>query len=193
LAGVKKGLDIHGMIPHSVHSSDGSVNENARGSSMALMLIFLQDIDFHFAQEQFQLFKENFVDTKFGLTGIREYPKGESGTGDIDSGPVIFGFGGAATIVGMQTLSRYGEHEESLKIRNAIEALSFSQQNEQKKTYFFGALPIADGFIAWSHAGMNERDVQVSFIHFRLSSIFAFVLISALFWVLASSKKFVTS
>src|SRR5690606_32566944 len=108
---LKKCLDSRGMIPHAVHPETGKTAENARGSSMSLMLIFLRDIDRQFAQDQFILFERNFADYKFGLMGIREYAKGESGEGDVDSGPVILGFGGAATIVGMQTLSLFGQSE----------------------------------------------------------------------------------
>ena len=57
--------------------------------------------------------------------------------GDVDSGPILFGFGGAATIVGMQTLFLYGEYELSVKIRNTIEALSFPFVNGNEKKYFF--------------------------------------------------------
>src|SRR5690606_22299691 len=127
---VRKRLDSRGMLPHAVHPKKRTASEGARGSSMALMLILLRDIDLHFSQEQFLLFKKNFLDNKFGLTGIREYPKGESGSGDIDSGPVILGFGGAATIVGMQTLSRFGQDDLSIKVRNAVEAFGFPVQRE---------------------------------------------------------------
>ena len=188
LRGVKRRLDVRGMIPHSLHPANGTVQENARGSSMALMLIFLQDIDLQFAQEQFVLFKANFLDSVFGLTGIREYPKGDPGPGDIDSGPVILGFGGAATIVGMQTLSIFDEHELSLRIRKAIEAMAFPLQNEHYKQYFFGKLPIADAFIAWSHSRMQMPSRETSFVQFRLYSLFAFVILSISFWILIRNK-----
>lgn len=189
LDAVKKSLDIRGLIPHSVHPGNTSVLEGARGSSQALMLIFLRDIDPSFAKEQFELFKANFIDTTLGLTGVREYPKGESGTGDIDSGPVIFGFGGAATIVGMQTLSLYGEHELSLRIRNAVEALAFSHEGDHEKDYFFGLLPIADAFITWSHSNMNSTEVDISFTRFRIYSFIAFISLSIFFWILISDRK----
>jgi hypothetical protein len=187
---VKKQFDVNGMIPHSVRPSDGRPIEKARGSSQALMLIFLRDIDEQLAGDQFRLFKEKFIDTKFGLTGIREYSKGEFGMGDVDSGPVIFGFGGAATIVGMQTLSLYGEYELSLKIRNTIEALGFPFANEDDKNYFFGMLPIADAFIAWSHSKVSP-DVKIdpSFTIFRIYSLLVFTLLSIFFWILVVSKK----
>jgi len=187
---VKNRFDVNGMIPHSVRPSDGSPIEKARGSSQALMLIFLRDIDQQLASDQFKLFKERFIDTRFGLTGIREYSKGEFGMGDVDSGPVVFGFGGAATIVGMQTLFLYGEYELSLKMRNTIEALGLPLVHGDDKKYFFGMLPIADAFIAWSHSQISPDEmIYPSFTTFRIYSLLVFTLLSVFFWILVVSKK----
>jgi len=187
---VKSQFDVNGMIPHSVRPSDGRPMEKARGSSQALMLIFLRDIDQQLASDQFKLFKEKFIDTKFGLTGVREYSKGEFGMGDVDSGPVVFGFGGAATIVGMQTLYLYGEYELSVKIRNTIEALALPLFKGEDKKYFFGMLPIADAFIAWSHSRLSpDVSIEPSFTTFRLYSLLVFALLSVFFWILVVSKK----
>lgn len=185
---VKTKLDSRGLIPHAVHAENGVPSVNARGSSMALMLIFLRDVDLQFAQEQFLLFKKNFVDSKFGLTGIREYASGESGNGDIDSGPVILGFGGAATIVGMQTLSLYGEDASSLKVRNAVEAFAIPTKSEDHKQYLLGELPIADAFIAWSHSGMQSSQKHSTFIVFHIWSLLGFTLCSLLMWKLYSKR-----
>lgn len=189
LSEVNKRLDSNGVIPHSVHPASGKPKENARGSSMALMLIFLHDIDLQFAQGQFRLFKENFVDTLVGLEGVREYPNGDPGTGDIDSGPVIFGFGGAATIVGMQTLSLFGDHNASLKIRNAVQTMAFPLEGEHDKEYFFGAVPIADAFIAWSHSRMRNPVQEISFVEFRLYSMGLFSVLTTLFWIAISKQR----
>jgi len=183
LSEVRVRLDSAGMIPHAIDPAE-SAYQGARGSSMALTLIFLRDIDLPFAKSQFSLFKKNFVDTKFDLTGIREYPKGRPGSGDIDSGPVILGFGGAATIVGMRTLSAFGEDDLCLRIRNVVESLAFPIQSDGEKKYLFGALPIADAFIAWSHSGMRPSGDQVSFIQFRVYSFLIFIALSTGFWML---------
>jgi hypothetical protein len=179
---IKTHLDPRGMIPHAYSAAGGSVLENARGSSMALTLIFLRDIDAEFAQQQFNLFRINFVDSRFGLTGIREYPKGQSGSGDIDSGPVLLNFGGAATIVGMQTLSLFGERETALKIRNAVEALAFPTQRGERKQYFFGKIPMADAFITWSHSQMEVGKDRVMFKAFHSYSLLLVTILSACFW-----------
>jgi hypothetical protein len=126
----------------------------------------------------------------FGLTGVREYPKGNYGNGDIDSGPVIFGFGGAATIVGMQTLSIFEEKTSSMSIRNAVESFAFPIEYNERKTYLFGQLPIADAFIAWSHSNLNVKNESApSFIKFHLYSGIVFILLSIFLWIIVRPEK----
>ena len=100
----------------------------------------------------------------------------------------FFGFGGAATIVGMHTLSIFGEHDLSNAIAGTVEALGFPFGIDHKK-YFFGLLPIADAFIAWSHSGMDASKQNVSFVTFRAYSVLVFALLSIFFWILVSDSK----
>jgi hypothetical protein len=144
---LKSNLDERGMIPHAAGSAP-----MARGSSMSLMLIFLKGIDPVFARQQFALYKKYFVTTRLGLVAIREYPQGVDGDGDVDSGPVLFQAGAAASIVGVRTLTAYGEYGAALSLRNAIEAFGFSVKGNQEKHYLYGMLPMADAFIAWTNA-----------------------------------------
>jgi len=149
---VSNNLDERGLVPHSVQVESGKVREAARGSSMSLLLIFLLDIDRDFANQQFRLYKEFFLQQNFGLPGIREYPKGTSGAGDVDSGPVILDIGAAASIVGIQTMHLYNERCTSLALRNGIESFGLPLTFFGKKQYLFGLMPMADAFIIWSHS-----------------------------------------
>jgi hypothetical protein len=160
ITNVRKQPDPRGLIPHSALSS-GKPIQGARGSSQCLMLSFLKEIDSAFATEQFQLFKEHFVDTRFGLTGVREYPSGVNGLGDVDSGPVIFGMGGAASIVGIRTLGMY-QHQEAHELLHGIEALALPLENETEKKYLLGTLPMADAFIVWSQGGVDTDSGNAS-------------------------------
>lgn len=45
----------------------------------------------------------------FGFGAIREYPQGIEGNGDIDSGPVLFGFGFSATGFGIAAARVFGD------------------------------------------------------------------------------------
>jgi len=40
------------------------------------MLNFLYEIDPSFAKQQFEIFDDLFKDSRFGLPGIRQYPRG---------------------------------------------------------------------------------------------------------------------
>ncbi|MFK7923760.1 MAG: hypothetical protein AB8H47_17505 [Bacteroidia bacterium] len=151
---VKAKTDSLGLIPHSSEWGSGLPREPARGSSQSLILVFLFEIDEAFAREQFAIYKQNFLDYRFGLPGLREYPEGmdQDLVGDIDSGPVIWGIGGAASLVGQKTMAIYGESAVAIGIRNSIETFGLGNSRKGKKSYLMGKLPIADAFIAWSNS-----------------------------------------
>lgn len=181
---VKQRLDSNSMIPHEVDAVYGRPEQNARGSSMSLMLVMLRDIDMQFGREQFERYRNQFVDECFGLMAVREYPRGLSGAGDIDSGPVILGFGGAATIVGMKSLFIYGDTTNAERIRQMAEVFTFPSETEREKFYFAGKLPIADAFLAWAHSGMRRQHDTPNFMIFHLWSLLIFAILSAAFWFL---------
>lgn len=140
------------LLPHEVDYQSGEAIGAARGSSMGLMLRMLQEIDPEFGQELFTLFEERFVFTRFGLPAVREYPKGNDGTGDVDSGPVVFGVGFTATIVSLGPFAQYGLKDLYTRQYQTIHAFGFDQTPGDKKKYLFGKLPMADAFIAWGRA-----------------------------------------
>ncbi|MGW6198734.1 hypothetical protein ACWF0M_21485 [Kribbella sp. NPDC055110] len=130
-----------GLLPHQVVPQVSG----ARGSSQAMIQRFLIDIDPAFARTQYEIFKDKFVT---GL-GVREYPKGIAGPGDVDSGPLVFGMSLSATVV---TIGAARVHHDPLADRLSREGelvgLPFS--GLKTKRYLFGAVPIGDAFLAWS-------------------------------------------
>jgi hypothetical protein len=151
---VKKTFDTRGLIPHRTDPVTGQPREGARGSSQSLMLIFLHEIEPEFGKQQFDIYKNNFPDERLGLPGICEYPRGVIGAGDVDSGPVIFQMGAAASIVGIRTLATYHETSRACGIQGGIEAFGFSTHDEDEKEYIFGILPMADVFITWAQTAI---------------------------------------
>jgi len=140
----------NGMIPHKTFPETGKTLEPPRGGSMALMLRLLAEIDDDFASDQFQLFRANFSGAALGLPMVREYPHGNFGLGDIDSGPVILGTGFAATIVSIGTYQVFGQQALAERQFRTVHAFGLSQSNDKTRTYLLGALPMADAFIVWS-------------------------------------------
>lgn len=150
---VKDHLDPEtGLIPHSVGNTYVITYGPARGSSQSLILTFLFEIDELFAKDQYQRYKELFVTSKFGLPGIREYPMGTEGFGDIDSGPVILEVGGAASIVGQRLAGIAKDWDTYEGLRNAIEMFGVAYTWGEEKKYILGELPMVDAFTAWSNS-----------------------------------------
>ncbi|MBC7865010.1 MAG: hypothetical protein IAF38_18695 [Bacteroidia bacterium] len=149
---VKRLADPDGLMPHSFDPATLQVKENARGCSQSLIQNFLFEIDSTFGKEQFTTYKKLFLDARVGLPGIREYKKGNESEGDVDSGPVIFGIGGSASIVGLRAMGLMKENETAIGLRNSIETFGFSLESEKQKKYLFGELPMADAFICWANS-----------------------------------------
>lgn len=154
------------LIAHSVLPDDGSVKEGPRGSSQSLMLCLLPSIDSALAKHQFKRYKECFLSNRFGLMGIREYPKGVYGSGDIDSGPVILGIGGAASIVGTRAMAANNDWQLYGLMRQNIEALGFPIIKNGQKYYLNGAITVADAFIVWVNA-INNQPSKTKKVSFR--------------------------
>ncbi len=161
LTKIKKRLDPEtGLIPHFVNYSNPHQKDGARGCSATLMIRLLAEIDPAFAIQQFNIYKEKFLFSRIDLLAIREYPEGKSGSGDIDSGPVIFDIGFAATIVAIGTFRKYGDYQTANSIANNIEAFEFTTTFSKKKKYIFGLLPMADAFIAWSKSSIADKEIM---------------------------------
>lgn len=185
---VKAHLDSRGLIPHFTQVN-GDVIDGARGSSQALMLGFLYDIDREFALQQYKNYQEHFVDSHLGLKAIREYPLGIDDDGDIDSGPVIWDIGTVATIVGQHTYGKFGDWSRYQATKNAIAAIGFGYTRGEQKKYLFGQLPMADAFLAWSNA-VEPMDLGAKVTEhwrwkFQLLSLFVVVGLGWLLWWLS--------
>ena len=195
---VKGRLDLQTkMIPHKVNL-DGTAVDGPRGSSISLIIRLLAEIEPDFAREQYGLYKEKFVTTTFGLPSVREYPKGQSGMGDIDSGPVIFGVGFAGTIVAIGLFSKLGDVALAQQQYKTIHAFGFAVKSAEKKKYVLGLLPIADAFIAWGRAtdlnSKNSAELTKSTwrIEFHVISVFVIVMLWSIFYAKSILTKLMT-
>ena len=180
LAQIKAHLDPKtGLIPHEYIGGQAG---GARGSSQSLMLNFLPLIDSSFARKQFDLYRAHFLSYRFGLLGVREYPKGTNGPGDIDAGPILLGIGGAASVVGARAMLLNGDCRKHIAIRNSIEGFGIPFRWSGKKKNLGGYLAIADAFIAWSNARSCEcTDTRIAVPwSFHLYSL---LLIFSLSWL----------
>lgn len=144
------------MIPHAFDLRQNASDGGIRGSSQSLMLCFLPEIDSAFSEDQYRRFRAQFIDYQVGMPGVREYQKGVLGLGDIDSGPVLFGMGGAASIVGIRAAALHRDWELALPLYVGVNTLLMPRSVGQEKKYLFGTLPVLDAFMAWSSVGLCD-------------------------------------
>lgn len=148
---VRTRYDSLDMVPHAWDPYTDAVHQNARGSSLALINVFLPDIDSALAAQQFRNWKGMFILERFGVPAVREHPIGNGAPGDVDSGPLILGYGPAATIVGMATCKRNGDAFHATECARTVHGFGLATGGGAQH-YLFGAMPIADLFIAWTRS-----------------------------------------
>jgi hypothetical protein len=82
-----------GLLYQSVMYRDGSSLDVPRGSGTALAAYFLSFYDKALSRRLYDAVQRNLADRVLGFRMIQEYPEGVTkGRGDIDSGPVVFGY-----------------------------------------------------------------------------------------------------
>lgn len=141
-----------GALSHSAAPGTGAPLGSVRGGSLALMSRVLIDADSAFAAEQFSILRDQFVDYRFGLPGVREYPHGAEGVGDVDSGPVIMGFAGPAVVVGAGAARVHGDLRLAEILLGTIELAGVPVQVGRTRRYAGGMVPVGGAFIAWSRS-----------------------------------------
>lgn len=139
-----------GLLPHRVSAATGDLLDGTRGSSQSVIQRFLPEIEAVWAGEQYPLFREQFAATIFGIPGVREYPIGTQGFGDVDSGPLIEGMSLSASVVTVAAARVEGDNELADAMLNVGEALGTPVEWAGSKRYVLGVLPIGDAFLAWA-------------------------------------------
>ena len=139
-----------GLLPHRVDPRTGEALAGARGSSQSVINYFLIEIDPEWATEQYSLYRQQFIAPFLGVPGVREYPSGVWGLGDVDSGPLVFGFSASATVVEIGTAQLYGDDAVAAALIPASEAVGLPLSWGESKNYMFGLLPVGEAFLVWA-------------------------------------------
>jgi len=134
-----------GLIPHHDDSP------LPRGESAALMVRFIYEIDPAVAAAQYDAYQRTFA-TRFAglLPAAREYPHGVRGHEDMDSGPIVLGVAGPASVVGVAAARITGHAAAAADLRASSEVVGMPLQWGGRRSYAFGELPVGDAFLAWA-------------------------------------------
>jgi hypothetical protein len=100
-----------GLLIQAVDAFNGRPIADARGSGTVLGLFALHYADPGLAHDLYLAMKRHLASSLFRFGGVREYPFGQSGSGDIDSGPIVFGFGLSPTGFAIAGARRYDDRK----------------------------------------------------------------------------------
>jgi hypothetical protein len=140
-----------GALPHRA-TEQGMPAGGARGGSLAMMSFVLAEVDPAFARRQYQALRQHFVDYHAGVVAVREYPHGGDGPGDIDSGPLLFGFSASASVLGVGAAIANGDAALADTLLSTIEFAGMALQTGDGRKYAGGLLPVGDAFLAWARS-----------------------------------------
>lgn len=84
--------------------------------------------------------REHFSEAYLGLGGFREWPRGKSHRMDVDSGPVIFGIGVAATGIGIGPARLFNDATTYDRIMRTAGVFGLPNAFRSKRRYFLAPL-----------------------------------------------------
>jgi hypothetical protein len=141
-----------GLLPHQTDPKTGAVVQGSRGSSQSIIQRMWPTVDPGTASEVYRRFRTQFVATWAGFVGIREYPDGMDGPGDVDSGPLVVGFSASASAVAIGAARANGDEGLAVAIVHEADAFGVPLTIGGKRRYAFGAVPIGDAFLTWARS-----------------------------------------
>lgn len=152
VAQARQHMDVpSGALSHMA-SLGGDPTGVPRGGSLALMSYVLADVDPAFAREQYDALRKHFVDYRWGVPGVREYPHGVDGRADVDSGPIMLGFTGPASVLGAGAAIANGDDVLATTLLATVEVVGMPFESHGQRRYAGGYLPVGDAFLAWARS-----------------------------------------
>jgi hypothetical protein len=141
------------LLPHRVDQAGQSL-EGPRGSSQSVIQAFWPAIglalDGRLDAASWQAFRRWFVIREAELVGVREYPIGTSGSGDVDSGPLVLGVSASASTVAVAAARANGDFTLAEDLSREAELLGLPSNWGGQRRYALGMLPVGDAFLAWA-------------------------------------------
>jgi len=104
-----------GLLPFQVDARSGRGLDDSRGCSNAGILVQAPRLSVDQAQQWYGRFAEHFWQESALLSGFTEYPRDtpNSWMGDVDSGPIVLGYGFAASAFGLAAARANGRFDHA--------------------------------------------------------------------------------
>ena len=125
-------LDSHGLVPYAAYAPSGEPLGPARGCGNSYVSLFAPLIWPEPARKWYDQYAKFYWQETWACAGFREFPNDLSGNGwyfDVDSGPVLGGFGCAASAFGLGAARVNGHFEQAYPLTAEMLAAAWPLPN----------------------------------------------------------------
>jgi hypothetical protein len=139
------------LPPAQISSANGRRIDPARGCGTSWILALLPRVDPALSRDFYARYVERLGLSWLGFRAFAEWPEGVDGAADVDSGPIVWRVGMAATGAGLAAARANGDAARAADIRSLAQTFGFPWTSDggASKSYLFGELPVADAFLAY--------------------------------------------
>ena len=106
---INEHLDTKTGLPESEVTGKGPGAKFPRGCAQSFITRYLAESDPELAAKWWAAYREHFLVHIGAVVGFREWPRGVERKGDVDSGPIIFGIGTAASAFAIAAAKAQGD------------------------------------------------------------------------------------
>jgi hypothetical protein len=131
-------------LPASMVHPDGRPRDIPRGCALSWSLAVLPRLDAVRAAKMWAAYKRDFFSCTLMPCLVREYPRGVDRAGDVDSGPILDGYGMAATGFALAAARANADSSTAMKLEVTGELLGAATTDARGKRYLGGAMPMFD-------------------------------------------------
>jgi hypothetical protein len=124
-------VDSTGLPPYRADADNGYIGL-ARGCSSQWVTVWAPALWPEYSKQLYENFDKHFWQKRWTAVGFREFRKGESNSDwymDVDSGPVIAGFGAAATAFGLGAARANGRFDHAYPLTTEAIVISWPLLN----------------------------------------------------------------
>jgi hypothetical protein len=131
-------------LPASFVHLDGRAKDVPRGCALSWTAAVLPRLDPPRAAKLWKAYRGSFFSCAMVPCLVREYPPGIERKADIDSGPIVGGYGVAATGFALAAARANGDTATALKLEATGELFGASVLDGRGKRYLGGSVPFFD-------------------------------------------------
>jgi hypothetical protein len=137
----------------SFHHLDGRPRDVPRGCAMGMSLAVLPRMEGAFSAAQWRAWRRTFFGCAGGLCLVREYPPGhDTRRADLDSGPILGGYGMSATAFGLAAARASGDAETAAALRRVGTLLGLPAVTPWGLRYWGGAVDLFQVLALWTRS-----------------------------------------